>query len=96
MKEGGVIRITAERREDSVRVSVYDEGNRLSEEALEKVFIKFYKEDVARTRSYGGSGIGLSIVEAIQKAHNQDYGVYNEENGVVFYYELDASGTIND
>ena len=79
-----------------VRVSVYNEGSVLSDEALEKVFVKFYKEDAARTRSYGGSGIGLSIVEAIQKAHNQDYGVYNEENGVVFYYELDASGTIND
>jgi len=91
VKDGGVIRVSVERREDKVRVSVYDEGNQLSEEGLSKVFIKFYKEDAARTREYGGSGIGLSIVEAIQKSHGQDYGVYNAENGVVFYYELDGS-----
>ena len=95
VKEGGEIRITVEERtrEDGrhvVRVSVFDEGQLLSEEALEKVFVKFYKEDAARTRSYGGSGIGLSIVEAIQKSHGQDYGAYNAENGVVFFYELDA------
>ncbi len=93
VKEGGEIRISVTRKDDHVRVSVFDEGSKLSEEALEKVFVKFYKEDAARTRSYGGSGIGLSIVEAIQKSHNQDYGVYNEENGVVFYYELDGSET---
>ena len=76
-----------------IRVSVYNQGPVLSEEALEKVFVKFYKEDAARTRSYGGSGIGLSIVEAIQKSHHQDYGVYNAEDGVVFYYELDSGET---
>lgn len=95
VKEGGEIRIRLEERtgEDGrhvIRVSVFDEGPLLSEEALEKVFVKFYKEDAARTRSYGGSGIGLSIVEAIQKSHGQDYGAYNAENGVVFFYELDA------
>ncbi|MBR3539435.1 MAG: HAMP domain-containing protein [Eubacterium sp.] len=90
VKEGGVIRISSERIEKKVRILVYDEGNQLSEEALEKVFLKFYKEDAARTREYGGSGIGLSIVEAIQKSHGQDYGVYNAENGVTFYFELDA------
>ena len=37
------------------------------------------------------AGIGLSIVEAIQKSHHQDYGVYNAEDGVVFYYELDCA-----
>ena len=104
VKEGGVIRVTVEERmavETSpdqhkekkrvVRVSVYNQGPLLGEEALSKVFVKFYKEDAARTRSYGGSGIGLSIVEAIQKSHNQDYGVYNAEDGVVFYYELDSA-----
>ena len=74
-----------------VRVSVYNQGPKLGEEALKKVFVKFYKEDEARTRSYGGSGIGLSIVGAIQKSHGQDYGVYNADDGVVFYYDLDGS-----
>ena len=98
--EGGEIRVTVEERTSEsdpgkkvVRVSVYNQGSTLSEEALSKVFVKFYKVDAARTRTYGGSGIGLSIVEAIQKSHNQDYGVYNAEDGVVFYYELDSTDT---
>ena len=101
VKEGGEIRVTVEERikdtdQRVIRVSVFDEGPLLSEEALEKVFVKFYKEDAARTRSYGGSGIGLSIVEAIQKSHGQDYGAMNAENGVIFYYELDGSATQDD
>ena len=42
-----------------------------------------------RGREYGGSGIGLSIVAASMAAHNKNYGVYNVENGVVFYFDLD-------
>lgn len=50
---------------------------------------KFYKVDKARTREYGGNGIGLSIVKAIMEAHNQKYGVRNYDNGVEFWFELD-------
>ena len=34
--------------------------------------IKFYKVDKARTREYGGSGIGLSIVKAIMELHRPE------------------------
>ena len=46
-----------------------------SEEELDKIWIKFYKVDKARTREYGGSGIGLSIVKAIMESMNQQCGV---------------------
>ena len=52
---------------------------------------KFYKVDKARTREYGGSGIGLSIVKAIMKSHNRAYGVINRRAGVEFWFELDMS-----
>ena len=55
------------------------------------VFDKFYKVDKARTREYGGSGIGLSIVAAAMKSHGKDYGVFNTEEGVTFYFDLDAN-----
>ncbi|SCW39400.1 Signal transduction histidine kinase [Eubacterium ruminantium] len=89
---GGNIRIwyDLDNEKNKIRVSVYNDGDNISDEAIGKVFIKFYKEDAARTREYGGSGIGLSIVETIMKKHNNDYGVYNVDGGVVFYFELDV------
>ncbi|MEG0228349.1 MAG: ATP-binding protein, partial [Lachnospiraceae bacterium] len=50
---------------------------------------KFYKVDKARTREYGGNGIGLSIVKAIMDSFHQPFGVKNYENGVTFWFELD-------
>ncbi len=74
-----------------VRISVFNTGDCIPEEDLNKVWIKFYKVDKARTREYGGSGIGLSIVKAIMDTHNKACGVENRENGVEFWFELDAS-----
>lgn len=61
------------------------------EEALPYLWDKFYKADKARTREYGGNGIGLSIVKVIMDSHHQNYGVNNFENGVEFWVELSAS-----
>jgi len=69
----------------AVRVTVHNTGAQIPQEDLEKVWIKFFKVDKARTREYGGSGIGLSIVKAIMEAHEQPYGVYNTEDGVAFW-----------
>ncbi|MGN0354525.1 MAG: ATP-binding protein [Muricoprocola sp.] len=85
-----LIRVTIERIEKKVRVSVYNTGSHIPEEDLDKVWIKFYKVDKARTREYGGSGIGLSIVKAIMDSHHQDFGVRNETDGVTFWFELDG------
>lgn len=78
------------KNEHTVRVCVFNTGNRIPEEDLDKVWIKFYKVDKARTREYGGSGIGLSIVKAIMEAHHKEYGVRNLENGVEFWFEADS------
>ncbi len=77
------------RKEDCVRVSVFNTGKPIPEEDLEKVWIKFYKVDKARTREYGGSGIGLSIVKAIMDSLNRQCGVCNRDGGVEFWMELD-------
>ncbi len=85
-----IIEVKLVRRGDVVRIAVYNTGERIPQEDLEKVWIKFYKVDKARTREYGGSGIGLSIVKAIMTSHNRECGVVNHENGVEFWFELDA------
>ncbi len=90
VRDGGNIRIWFERNEKTIRTHVFNEGNIIPEEELEKLWIKFYKVDKARTREYGGNGIGLSIVAAAMKAHNKDFGVYNTEDGVAFYFDLDT------
>ena len=66
--------------------------NPIPEKSLPHIWEKFYKVDKARTRAYGGSGVGLSIVKAIMDLHHRDYGVENYENGVAFWFELDRSG----
>ena len=85
-----VIRVTMERRGDVERISVFNTGKTIPEEDLDKIWIKFYKVDKARTRAYGGNGIGLSIVKAIMDSMNQKCGVINHENGVEFWFELDC------
>lgn len=75
---------------DCVRVSVFNTGEPIPEEELEKIWTKFYKADKARTREYGGNGIGLSIVKAVMESFHKECGVKNHENGVEFWFELDA------
>ena len=73
-----------------VRVSVFNTGNPIPEGDIDKIWDKFYKVDKARTREYGGSGIGLSIVKAIMESHNQQCGVKNYEDGVQFWFTLEG------
>ena len=87
------IRIWYTRKDKVVRVSVFNTGKQIPEEDLDNVWIKFYKVDKARTREYGGSGIGLSIVKAIMESFHRECGVINHEDGVEFWFELDTEKT---
>lgn len=82
------IRISVEQIGDKARVTVFNTGSHIPEEDLDHIWDKFYKVDKARTRAYGGSGVGLSIVKAIMMGLGQAYGVENRENGVAFWFEL--------
>lgn len=84
-----IIEVRVQPMEDKVRVSVFNTGTPIPEDSIAHIWEKFYKVDKARTRAYGGSGVGLSIVKAIMDSMNQPYGVLNYENGVEFWFELD-------
>ena len=55
---------------------------------LNRIWTRFYKVDSARTRSKGGTGIGLALVKAIMTKYNSNYGVSNKKDGVEFYFEI--------
>lgn len=83
-------------KEKTVRISVFNTGEPIPEESISHIWEKFYKVDKARTREYGGSGVGLSIVKAIMDALNREYGVENYNNGVEFWFELETVGESNE
>lgn len=91
-----IIEVKLIQRDDVVRVAVFNTGENIPEQELDKIWDKFYKVDKARTREYGGSGIGLSIVKAIMNSHNREYGVINRHTGVEFWFELDTSNNVDE
>lgn len=82
------IDVSVKKEENRIILSVFNTGKEIPNEAFPHLWEKFYKVDKARTREYGGSGVGLSIVKAIIDAHNGEYGAYNKDNGVVFYVAI--------
>ena len=87
-----VIDIKCEVREDVIRVTVFNTGDAIPHDSIPYIWDKFYKVDKARTRAYGGSGVGLSIVKAMMESLNQKYGVEKYDNGVAFWFELEKAG----
>ncbi len=88
---GGEIRITAEPTDrGTVAVRVFNTGEPIPEEDLPHIWESFYKVDKARTRAYGGTGIGLSVVAAVMNAHGMPFGVENTDGGVGFFFELSS------
>ena len=69
---------------NKVCIKVFNTGEPISEENLNRIWNRFYKAD-----EDGGTGIGLAFVKAIMSNYDNKYGVKNLENGVEFYFELD-------
>lgn len=89
--ENKLIKIAAAEWGNKFRVTVHNTGKAIPEESLDKIWTSFYKVDKARTRAYGGTGLGLSVVRAIQELHHNAYGVENKDNGVMFWFEVDKA-----
>jgi two-component system OmpR family sensor kinase len=76
---GTPITVTISRSNEGVRVAVADQGPGLSAEDQKRIFERFYRADSSRVRIDGeGSGLGLSIVDAVMKAHGGEVSVASE------------------
>lgn len=89
-----IIEVKVTREAGKARISVFNTGARIPQEDIDQIWVKFYKVDKARTREYGGSGVGLSIVKATMERLGQQCGVQNHEDGVEFWFTLDASNEV--
>ena len=67
---GTQIKVSIKNSEKEIQVIVSDNGPGLSDENREKIFERFYRVDPSRQRtSVEGSGLGLSIVDAVMRSH---------------------------
>jgi two-component system, OmpR family, sensor kinase len=86
------IDLAAYRSGDQVVLSVRDAGQGIPADAQEHIFERFVRTDASRSRRLGGSGLGLSIVAAIARAHNGSCSVQSTEGvGSVFELRLSLS-----
>ena len=65
----GEISLRLEKAGNNVKLSVYNTADSINREQLPHLFDRFYRTDVSRNSSKGGSGIGLSIVKKILEDH---------------------------
>lgn len=66
---GGQVIVRAYRSADTIRLEVEDNGIGIPQDAIDKIFLRFYRVDKARSRQEGGTGLGLSIAKWIAEEH---------------------------
>lgn len=91
--KGGKIQITLSKIRDKVLIKIQDNGPGIPAEALEAIFDRFYRVDLARSRNVPGHGLGLSIAQRIVEAHHGRIWAENAaSHGAVFNIEIPNDG----
>ncbi|HEV2451430.1 MAG TPA: ATP-binding protein [Streptosporangiaceae bacterium] len=73
-----VLLTTRRAGEDTVEISVADQGIGIPERDRERIFERFYRVDPARSRATGGTGLGLAIVKHVTAAHRGKVSVWSK------------------
>jgi len=88
-EENDEITISTRNKDDKCFIEVKDTGIGISDEAIKHVFERFYREDKARSREKGGSGLGLSIAQTIVRMHGGNIrAMHNNPKGTIFIVRL--------
>lgn len=90
------IQLITRKKDDILRISVFNTGSHIENEDFEKIWDVYYKVDKARSRKYGGHGLGLAIVRLIIQLHGGTTKVENIDNGVMFSFEIPILAEILD
>ena len=89
---GGSVAVSAQNSNSVLTVAVSDTGPGISPQDMSLVFERFYRVDPSRTRSTGGTGLGLTIAKQLIEAHGGSIGVESSVGqGSRFYFNLPLS-----
>lgn len=87
--KGDKITIKTYLKDGKCNIEVQDTGIGISDEAIERIFDRFYREDKARSRETGGIGLGLSIAHTIVTTHGGSIkAMHNIPKGSIFWIKL--------
>ena len=91
-KQNGTIEASAYKIDGKrILIEISDDGNGIAEEHLSRIFERFYRTDLARSRKVGGSGLGLAICKHIIEAHHQAMHVRSAiDVGTTFGFTLET------
>ena len=88
------VTVTQRLSEGRVRLEIRDSGKGIPPEELPLIWNRYYRTRETHRRAVIGSGLGLNIVRSILEQHGAPYGVDSrEEEGTVFWFELDLTQT---
>jgi len=91
-KQNGQVSFSSYKMDDGyVLIEISDDGHGIQEEHLPRIFERFYRTDLARSRKEGGSGLGLAICKHIIEAHGQRIHVRSTPDvGTTFGFTLEG------
>ena len=88
-RKGGKVEVSLVEKSGTAEVIVTDDGPGIPDDDLPYVFERFYRVDKSRSRKFGSTGLGLSIVKHIMEAHEAAYSLQSiEDRGTIFSFTL--------
>lgn len=91
-KQGGKITVDARPVKDQIQISIEDTGIGIPQDAVPRIFERFFRADKARARGMGGTGLGLAIVKHIVESHGGEISCESEfGRGSKFSFTLPAA-----